>query len=355
MQSMISRAGWIFAGVLALLVLAALAGVARGGPLDPPGAPAPTQPQLEPRTPISVLPYTISQSGSYFVTKNLSLASGAAIFVNASNVTVDLNGFTLSGAQGDAAIADAGGADHLVVRNGTLAGWGGGIQGGNTLSNSRFEHLQIRGAALPINAQGAANVIDSVTADGVAGYGFWLGERAVLTDCQLSHAANGSNPDYGIAVGPRSTITRCTVDGFSYGIAVGNESEVVGCDIRASIDALILGAATSAEDCMITAATEIAIRAEVSDRVVHNMIDNPGSIGIFVVGAFARIEDNQIILGDNKTGILFNPGANLNTVLGNRIRRGVNTTAINVSGQTDDIAPQQSAASATSPTANIVY
>ncbi len=41
------------------------------GPLAPPGAPAPTfktLQQVEPRTPISALPFTISQPGSYYLT-----------------------------------------------------------------------------------------------------------------------------------------------------------------------------------------------------------------------------------------------------------------------------------------------
>ena len=44
------------------------------GSLTPPGAPGETMKalaQVEPRTPISSLPYTISESGSYYVTGNL--------------------------------------------------------------------------------------------------------------------------------------------------------------------------------------------------------------------------------------------------------------------------------------------
>jgi hypothetical protein len=42
MTSIFPKAGWMLAGVLALYVLSALAGVVTGGPLDPPGAPAPS-------------------------------------------------------------------------------------------------------------------------------------------------------------------------------------------------------------------------------------------------------------------------------------------------------------------------
>ena len=46
-NNIINRAGWLVAGVLALFVVAAMTGVVSGGPLDPPGAPAPTQKTLD--------------------------------------------------------------------------------------------------------------------------------------------------------------------------------------------------------------------------------------------------------------------------------------------------------------------
>jgi hypothetical protein len=52
MQTIINRAGWLVAGVLALCVVAAMTGVVSGGPLDPPGAPAPTQKTLDQIAPV---------------------------------------------------------------------------------------------------------------------------------------------------------------------------------------------------------------------------------------------------------------------------------------------------------------
>ena len=92
------------------------------GTLTPPGAPAPTMKTLdeidqsisnttatvkiaEPRTPvvagasgISILSggtIQITQSGSYYLTENLTVSSGDGIQINASGVTVDLQGFTI--------------------------------------------------------------------------------------------------------------------------------------------------------------------------------------------------------------------------------------------------------------------
>src|SRR5260370_9368282 len=71
------------------------------GSLTPPGAPGATfktLAQIEPRTPISSLPFTISVAGSYYVTTNLAaVAAVDGITVAADNVSVDLNGFSLTG------------------------------------------------------------------------------------------------------------------------------------------------------------------------------------------------------------------------------------------------------------------
>ena len=69
------------------------------GSLTPPGAPAPTMKslaQIEPRTPISSAPFTINVPGSYYVTTNLTVATGDAITIATNGVTLDLSGFTIS-------------------------------------------------------------------------------------------------------------------------------------------------------------------------------------------------------------------------------------------------------------------
>jgi parallel beta-helix repeat protein len=118
--------------VLVTICLCPLA-VAFAGDLVPPGPPGPTMKTLdevEARIPISSIPYTISQPGSYYLTKNLGPAAQDTdgITVTASNVTIDLNGYCLIGA-GKAAgttgngIVSSGSPVNITVGNGTIRDW----------------------------------------------------------------------------------------------------------------------------------------------------------------------------------------------------------------------------------------
>jgi hypothetical protein len=97
------------------------------GSLTPPGALAPTMKtlaQIEPRTPISSAPFTISVAGSYYVTTNLTTASGDAITIAASGVTLDLGGWTITSASLSATgygIQLGSGLHDLAIFNGHIA------------------------------------------------------------------------------------------------------------------------------------------------------------------------------------------------------------------------------------------
>src|SRR6185503_9287445 len=71
------------------------------GSLTPPGAPGPlfkTLNQIEPRTPLSNEPVTITVSGSYYLTTNFSAEFAPGITIATHGVTIDLNGFAVDGA-----------------------------------------------------------------------------------------------------------------------------------------------------------------------------------------------------------------------------------------------------------------
>ena len=188
-----------------LLICGFIAVAAYGqGPLTPPGAPDVTMKtldQVEPRTPISISPYTITQSGSYYLTTNL-YASGTnnAISVLANDVTIDLAGFTLVGPGAGSSwsgIDQPAEFKNLCVYNGRLTGWYGPFLGG-------------------IFAMGENNQIRNVQVGG-SYMGIRVGDGGVVRECSVS-----SNY-YGIVVGFGGLIAGCVaLSNTSEGISIGS-------------------------------------------------------------------------------------------------------------------------------------
>ncbi len=117
------------------------------------------------RTPIpgGTAAYTIAQSGSYYLTGNLSVSSGNAITIAADQVTLDLNGFNLTStsntASGDA--ININGRNGIQITNGTIlsgstvngssvtagSGFVGGVNWGSAPTNIRVSRLTVIGVS----------------------------------------------------------------------------------------------------------------------------------------------------------------------------------------------------------------
>lgn len=239
--------------VLAFHLLLTLGGsVLAQGPLTPPGPPAPTfktLQQVEPRTPISSLPATITAPGSYYLITNLTCLTctngGNGITVAANGVTLDLMGFELVGVAGaGSGVLVSGNRTNLAVRNGTVRAWGDHGVGASTAVNSQFAQLRASGNIVFGLTTGPYSRISDCSAFG-NNEGIVSAAGAVLTGCM---ATSNANP--GIDVGPGSTISGCTVTGNYGGITAGDGSSIIGCNARQNFyDGISVGAGCTVKDC----------------------------------------------------------------------------------------------------------
>lgn len=221
------------------------AGLALAGPLNPPSGPiAPTGKTTqevfdkvaaaEPRvainatnTPgISGCVFLISQPGSYYLTQDLIGVPGkSGIWIGASNVTIDLNGFSVRGnGSSGAGIASSDFVSRLEVRNGTVNGWGAG---GIDLVPYSPRACIVRNVKVHLNLSGGIKVSDSASiidcrAFDNTGFGISALSNGEIVGC---HAERNSSD--GIAVGNNTLIDRCVaLDNSGDGISASTGSTV---------------------------------------------------------------------------------------------------------------------------------
>lgn len=278
--------------VLIALTLHAPRSTMAQGALTPPGPPAPTfktLEQIEPRTPITNLPYTISAPGSYYVATNLTCAACmnflAGITITASGVTLDLQGFELAGVAGSqAGVLVSGNRTNLVIRNGTVRNWGNHGADCSSSANGQITGLRVSG--------------------------------------------NGSNGGFngGIFAGTAYIISECTaIANSADGIKVSDGSTVINCTARAngghgfSTD----GSACAFSGCTSTANSGSGIRAGAFCHVVGNTCDGNGagnsSRGGIEVGNEGNCIDNNTVT-QNSTGIRISSIITGNIVIRNTAR-----------------------------------
>ncbi|MEM1092699.1 MAG: hypothetical protein AAGB27_15850 [Pseudomonadota bacterium] len=155
------------------------------------------------------LPVTITEPGSYRLTTNLSTSSTSVdiIEINADNVTLDLNGFTI---QGPAECTISGGStnctstgtgnaidvngDRVSIENGTIVGAAAdGIMAAGSFSDLRVANLTVRGCGSDgILAAASGSIRDSVfAANGAVGINVGFGGTYVRDTVSYGNGDSG--------------------------------------------------------------------------------------------------------------------------------------------------------------------
>lgn len=217
------------------ICIAGLVIMVTAGNLNPsaePGATMKTLDQVEARIPIPGNPYgagtyTLSEAGSYYLTGDRLVAPGNyGLHITASNVTVDLNGFTLkemSSATGNSGIY-IDGAENVEIRNGTIRDFPGA---GITASGANVRIFDIRilnNGGSGINLNGDGSHIRGCTVSNNGGSGIYAWNNAIVTGNTC-----GNNTHYGIVARHGSVVSEnsCFQNGYegvftNNGLAIGN-------------------------------------------------------------------------------------------------------------------------------------
>jgi hypothetical protein len=320
------------------LLLASLAARVAAGPINPPAGPVSptymTLAEIEPRIAINAkntpgttyILYRITSPGSYLLTSNIVVPDGkTAIEIASSNVTLDLNGFTIQGsAAGSNAIRTSPGAalSRVRLRNGSIINTVDAVRlesdtsdvrdlivhnasaAGMIIQSGRVSDCQVFGSAgvgIEVTADGivercvssenlssgfrvgAGSLIDSCVANGNAGVGIEIGDASKVFGCVLAGNISG-----GIVAGSTCTIAECiSSSAGGSGISVGAGSTVANCDVRTSSVAGILAS---------------------SESVIRGNTCHANTTGIQVNGSNGRIEDNTCTGGS--TGMIVTGSSN---------------------------------------------
>jgi hypothetical protein len=286
---------------------------AQGG-LTPPGAPAPsmiTLSQIEPRTPISSAPYTISQPGSFFLTTNVTVSSANAIIIGTNSVTLDLNGFTISSTAASATghgILLKSGLSDITIANGHIQG-GVTNNGSGVYSGTGFNYGIYYSGTAPVNV-----LVSRVSVSGCLDHGIYLnnGDSTLVENCTVRTV--GSDGIFASTV-KQSLAIDC---GF-HAIFAGQVSDCQG-QSSGSGDGIVAatalncsGSSGSGDGVSAYAAQNCYGNSNGSGDGVHADYIANGCIGISVSGAGVFAFIANVCHGASTTGTAISTSHNVNS------------------------------------------
>lgn len=280
------------AAVVALPVLAAAAWL-YAGPLNPPSGPiastGKTLTEVEPRIAINSTNtpgdadsvYRISASGSYYLPGNMVAGTGkSAIEIAASNVTIDLNGFTITSLSTLPSIRlSLTGRTNITIRNGNIGALGdGGIDIAPNLVGTPTE----------------GGCVENVHVSGTSGVGIMVGNGVLVRACTASN-----NSSDGMSAGSGCNFVDCVAtDNGRFGIRAGDRSVVRGCAARANASAgLRTDTAATIVDCVSTENATAGISASTGSTVSRCTTAYNGGTGIAVANLCTVSQCNSISNG----------------------------------------------------------
>lgn len=326
-----------------LVALAATTTLLVAGPLTPAAGPVAgtykTLADVEPRIAIGAATtpgdadslFRIAQPGSYYLTGNVTAASGLqGIEIAASGVTLDLNGFEIVGVPGalDGIGVAPGGLANITITRGTVRNFPG--DGVDAISGTgvRLADLTATGNGQEGLMTGDNAIVDRCIArsNGVSGIRVTNGcvvtnssaslntTRGFITGsgCTIAHCSALSNTGFGFVVANSTLIDSAAHNNGSAGIFSAGHATISRCTVRGSGgDGIQAGEACIIEHCVVRANAGDGVEVFSDCRVEHNLIDDNGTAdgaSIHVLGTRNRIEHNRCANADR--GLDIDQGGN---------------------------------------------
>jgi len=298
--------------------------------------------------------FIISQPGSYYLTTNLTGVSGkCGIEIATNNVTLDLNGFALQGVSGSYdGILITGAKTNITVRNGTISGWGGmGVYDEFSSSvNMVFERLNVSACQRGIDVSGSGVVRDcnsqnnssaGIECDGGIVSGCTANNNGYTGIKMLGGTVSGCSAQNNLANGiyvASGTVSGCTANNNGNGIVI-NCGTVSGCNVYNN----------ATEGIAVTADSKV-----IGNTCVGNGAQVTGPPAILICGSNNRVEDNHCAANGTIGIQVGNGSSDTNNII---IKNSVSGYGANnyLTPGSQDVGPIGTAATATSPWANISH
>lgn len=273
---------------------AARAGEVAQNPAQPPGGPIAPTDRIRLHKDTITLPFVIDKPGSYVLTSDLTGAPGAdGLIVTASEVTIDLNGFTLRGVEGSGAgivVPDGAGVLRVAIFNGVVTGWG---DWGIRLSRADGDTL-LEGVEASRNGNGIScppsSIVRRCQALENADRGILVSFSSLVEDCTAF-----GNGGIGLTVADQCVANNCTTS-FNGGDGLAAFTSIVQSCVswRNGGNGFKLSDYCTMRDCFATQNQGNGVQSGLGSSILSSRIKSNSQRGVSG-GARMRIESCQII------------------------------------------------------------
>ena len=338
-------------------------GSALAGDLTPPVGPVSSTMKpltdVEPRTAVNAentpgdadSVFRIVEPGSYYLTGDVgALAGEHGIQIASSDVTLDLNGFSIHvSAPGTLTGVHVEGQQvSLEIKNGNIRGFNDGGIGGGPLVRARVIDMRVTNILGVGVTLGANSTIRDCTLDSNDSGNVVIGDFSIIESCTATNSANG----LGISTGTGCTLRNCVANGNGAGgIAASSVCQIDACTARSntgngisagtssiisqstssvnSSHGIVGGTYCNIIDCSADLNTLSGIRATNRNKVSNCSANDNNQHGVHIT--FAGVVESCFLAKNTINGIRMDDGG-ATTIQNNTISESQIGIAVRVGG-----------------------